>query len=170
MAKKLEELAVYQKALELWTAVTALLDRSAFRRDRQLRDQISEANDSIASNIAEGFEQSTDRAFARYLVIAKGSVAEVCTRLRQARLKRHITEDDLSRCLAIGEQLSRMLARFIRYLAQSDFKDRGRFRLGLNETANDETTRDGGRPGTKDPGPRDPEPRDPGPRDQRPRD
>jgi four helix bundle protein len=67
MAKKLEELTVYQEASEWWVAVTALLDRAAFRNDRKLRDQIADANDSITSNISEGFEQPSDRAFARYL-------------------------------------------------------------------------------------------------------
>jgi 23S rRNA pseudouridine2605 synthase len=41
MAKKLEELTVYQKAVEFSEAVIALLDRPAFRKDRKLHDQIS---------------------------------------------------------------------------------------------------------------------------------
>jgi hypothetical protein len=45
-------------------------------------------------------------------------------------LKRHITPDELAQCLAIGETLAKMVASLIRYLARSDYKDRGRFSLG----------------------------------------
>jgi hypothetical protein len=45
-------------------------------------------------------------------------------------LKRHITPDELAQCLAIGETLAKMVASLIRYLARSDYKDRGRFNLG----------------------------------------
>ncbi len=145
MAKKLEELTVYQKASELWAAVIALLDRAAFRRNRKLHDQIADAADSVTSNISEGFEQSTDRAFARYLYIAKGSAAEVCTRLRQAHRKGCLTAAELARCLAMGDRLARMIASFIRYLERSDFKDRGRFKARLEENPEP-------RPGTEGPG------------------
>ena len=81
MARKIEELAVFTKAMEFWTAVDAILDRPSVRRNRKLWDQISDANDSITANMREGFEQSSDDGFANYLVYAKGSVAEVVTRL-----------------------------------------------------------------------------------------
>ena len=53
-------------------AVTAILERPAFERDLDLRDQIRRAADSMVSNIAEGFAQPTDRALAGYLFHAKG--------------------------------------------------------------------------------------------------
>jgi four helix bundle protein len=59
--EKLDELPVYQKAVEFWRAVTAILESPALRRDRKLHEQISDANDSITANMHEGFEQSTDR-------------------------------------------------------------------------------------------------------------
>ncbi len=60
----------------------------------ELRDQIKDATDSVVSNIAEGFEQSTDRGFARYLYISKGSTAEVRTRLALAlERKLHFREE-----------------------------------------------------------------------------
>ena len=73
MRKKLEELPVYLKAKELEVAVVALLDRPVFVRNRKHRDQISEAVDSILSNMSEGYEQSTDASLAKYLYTSKGS-------------------------------------------------------------------------------------------------
>jgi four helix bundle protein len=63
-------------------AVNAIIGRSGFERDRRLRDQVKDASDSMLSNIAEGFEQPTDRAFARYLFTSKASTAEVRKRLQ----------------------------------------------------------------------------------------
>jgi four helix bundle protein len=40
------------------------LNRPAIRKNFRLKDQIRDTLDSIASNIAEGFAQSTDKAFA----------------------------------------------------------------------------------------------------------
>ena len=95
MANKIEDLRVYQKAMEFWVAVNALIERRGYWKDRKLRDQIVDANDSITANISEGFEQPTDAAFVQYLFHAKGSLAEVLSRLRTAHCKRYITDAEL---------------------------------------------------------------------------
>jgi four helix bundle protein len=129
MANKIEELPVFQDALEFSVAVTAILSRHAFGKDRKLWEQINDANDSITANMREGFEQSTDAGFAKFLYHSKGSLAEVLARLQRAHSKKYITAEELKPMVAIGEQLGRMLGGFIRYLARSDFKDRGRHKL-----------------------------------------
>jgi four helix bundle protein len=170
MANKLEELRVYRKAVEFSTAVTALLDRAAYRKDRDLWEQTSEANDSITSNISEGFEQGTDPMFVKYLFYAKGSLGEVIARLRRARIKGHVTEAQLAAQLDAAEALSRSLGAFIRYLDACGWQDRGRHQSRLRAEAraatqgnspkgrgtnrpeiSDRGTKDEG-PGTKDPG------------------
>jgi four helix bundle protein len=72
IAKTVEDLQFYQRARELVVAVTAILERPASQRELDLRDQIRRAADSVVSNIAEGFAQPTDRAFAGYFFYAKG--------------------------------------------------------------------------------------------------
>jgi four helix bundle protein len=126
MADKLEELPIHDRALEFCRAVTAILQRPAVRDDCDLWEQINKANDSILANMSEGFEQSTDAHFANYLYIAKGSLAEVLTRLKQAEEKKHITASDRRPLKKQGEELGRMLGGFIRYLGRSGFKNRGR--------------------------------------------
>ena len=129
VAKKLEDLPIYPKAVEFCSVVTALLERPAFGRNRKLREQIDDANDSILSNMSEGFEQPTDRAMKKYLFDAKGSAAEVLIRLGRARRKGCITSNEFLRCKSMGDELSRMLGGWIKYLAQCDWKDRGRHGL-----------------------------------------
>jgi four helix bundle protein len=125
MAKKIEDLPIYEKVMECWIAVNALLEKPSLRKDRDLLGQISRANDSISSNMVEGFEQGTDRAFASFLTPSKASVAEVRQRLKQAHLKRYITGSELEPVLVLGEALSKMLGGFIKYLRRCDWRDRG---------------------------------------------
>jgi four helix bundle protein len=128
MTRKLEELPIHRKAVEFCSSVTALLDRPAFGRNRKLHDQIDSANDSILSNMSEGFEQPTDRAVEKYLFDAKGSAAEVLARLETAQRKGCMTSEELARCKAMGGELLGMLGGWIKYLARCDWKDRGRHR------------------------------------------
>src|SRR5688572_923578 len=125
MAKTVDELPVYSKALKFSAAITAILDKPGLRKNLKLRDQIAEAIDSIEANLEEGFEQGTDRAFARYVTNSKGSVGETMGHLRRAYRKGYLTGDELRSRLALGEALGKMLGGFIKYLHASDFKDRG---------------------------------------------
>jgi four helix bundle protein len=125
MAKKLEDLPIYSKAEDCCGAIDALLERPSMRRNRDLHGQITRANDSILANMEEGFEQGSDRAFANYLTHSKGSVAEVMGRLKRARAKKLLSPADVDARLVAGEELRKMLGGFIRYLHETDWKDRG---------------------------------------------
>jgi four helix bundle protein len=126
MANKLEKLPIYQKADAFWSAVNAILQRPALGKDRKLHDQINAANDSILANMAEGFEQPTDKLLEKYLFVTKGSLAEVLVRLKEAHRKRYITSEELAARVRPGEELGRMLGGWIRYLARCGWQDRGR--------------------------------------------
>ena len=125
MANRLEELPIYSKANEFWAEANAL-QVPAVGGNRKLREQIEEANDSVLANLSEGFEQPTDKALENYLFHAKGSVAEVLSRLLSARRKGCISAQDHLRCRRMGDELLRILGGWIAYLARCDWKDRGR--------------------------------------------
>jgi four helix bundle protein len=136
MAKKVQELKVWQRAQELCVAVDAILDRPVFGRSPRLREQLEAAADSIVANIAEGFEQPTDRAFVRYLYTAKASTAEVRTRLRRACDRGYISASECAQRDALGDEVSRLVNGLIKYLCRSDRKDRGLPRPGGRGTDN----------------------------------
>jgi four helix bundle protein len=119
---------VYARALAFGSAVSAIARSPGLRRDFNLCGQITAAADSISANIEEGFQQGTDKAFARYLIIAKGSLAETLGHLRRACGKGYISAAALEPFVRDGDELGRMLGGFIKYLHRSDFKDRGRHR------------------------------------------
>jgi four helix bundle protein len=125
VARRLEELPIFAKAVSFCRAITALLGRPSFRHHRKLAEQIEAANDSILANMVEGFEQPTDRALKNFLYVAKASAAEVIVRLKNAERRGWITLEELEASRKSGEELQRMLGGWIKYLAQSDWKDRG---------------------------------------------
>lgn len=128
MAKKVDELLVYQKVLAFEVSITAILDRPVLRRDKATHAQIVTAVDSIQANIEEGFEQKTDKAFAHFLNIAKGSSAELIGHFRRATRKNYLTEEEVTPIVSRLDEIGRMLGGLIKYLDRSDYKDRGRFR------------------------------------------
>ena len=173
MAHNVEDLPVYQAAQKLACAVDAILEHPGLRRNRRLYDEINDANDSVTSNIAKGFDQPTDKAFSAFLFHSKASVQEIRTRLGTAHRKKYITQAELDNCLALAENVGKQLGGFIKYLAESDFTDRGRFRKSAKHT--DSTNPKPKDPGLKQPRPKnqksmgggskDPRSRDPGSKD-----
>lgn len=123
-AKSVEELQIWQSALRFAAAVLAATGRTELSRTLRLRDQIEMAADSILANVAEGFEQGSDRAFARYLFIARGSCSEVRAHLDVARMKGLLTEGEAEQLREDAADLMRQTTGFIRYLLRSDRKRR----------------------------------------------
>ena len=126
MAHKIEELPIYVKGVKFWKAVNALLDKPRLRNDRDLHGQISRANDSIPSNMVEGFEESTDRALRELLDVLE-RLSGRSSEATEASLFQEIHHGRRT-CTAFrswrgtGEK---MLGGFIKYLRRCDWGDRG---------------------------------------------
>jgi len=117
-----EDLQVFQRAKAFAVAVFAVT--RGFRSDYWLRDQLDGSAESIMSNIAEGFRQATDRAFARYLSIAAGSAEEARTHLTAAEIKGHIAQTRSQELRAEAREIANMLGGLVLYLRRSDRKYR----------------------------------------------
>ncbi len=91
-------------------------------QDRGYKDQLQRAAVSVMSNIAEGFERGSNREFVQYLVIARGSVAEVKSLAYVGKdvgyLDKATFDKVLERCMA----LLNLLNGFITFLKASDRK------------------------------------------------
>jgi four helix bundle protein len=125
MAKNLQEVRVYRKALTAVDAVSALLKRPAFNKDFDLKDQLSRSSSRVAPLIAEGYGQLTDRHLATYLGRARGAVLETIGHLSKARGEDFITESEYSDLIERCDHIGKMLTRWIDYLRDSDWTDRG---------------------------------------------
>ena len=107
--QRFEDFVAWQKAMDLAVDVYALTRRAPFSRDFALVDQSHRAAISIASNIAEGFDRGTRAEFHRFLSIAKGSCAELCTQLHLAHRLGYIDEDTAEQILLQAEEVNRII-------------------------------------------------------------
>ncbi len=119
--ERFEEIKSWQLAKALVKTIYEFTERASFSKDYGLRDQIQRAAVSIMSNIAEGFERGSQRDFANFLYIARGSCAEVRSLLYVAFELGHIGEGELKQTLHQTEEISKAIFGFIRYL-KSDMR------------------------------------------------
>jgi len=124
MAPKVEDLLVYKKADRAFQAICALIEASDIRKNFKLRDQLQDAAASVRRNISEGGGQQTDRMLIKYLYYSYGSAKEVRTELVEAFAVRYISQSDLLLHDQMYDEIMAMLIGWIRYLRQSDRKDR----------------------------------------------
>ena len=77
-----KDLQVWQKSIDLATAVIALVDDlNTDRKHFRLIEQLESAVTSIPMNIAEGKGRSSKKEFIYFLYIARGSIYETLTLL-----------------------------------------------------------------------------------------
>jgi four helix bundle protein len=78
----IEKLTIWQKAIDLSTDIYRLTTKNTnIKNDYWLKDQLQRSSVSIASNIAEWGDRSSQKEFARFLFIARGSCSELKTQL-----------------------------------------------------------------------------------------
>jgi four helix bundle protein len=106
--KKFEEIQAWQKARLVTSMVYELTVEGGFARDFGLRDQIRRASISIMANIAEGHGRRSDKEFANFLNMARGSVSEVQSHLYVALDLKYINQVSFSRLYDLLEEISRM--------------------------------------------------------------
>ena len=107
--KCFNDLIAWQKARELTKNIYRITNQGEFKSDYGLRDQMRRASVSIMSNIAEGFDRAGRREFHRFLVIAKGSCAEVQSQLYVALDAYYIERKIFDKLLELTLEVSRIL-------------------------------------------------------------
>ena len=100
-------LIVWQKAMAFSQLVYSLVRSFPAEERFALSDQIRRAVVSIASNIAEGCGRASNRDYAHFLSIARGSLYETMTQLEMARAFGYI--DSLSEVELSAKEIARML-------------------------------------------------------------
>ncbi len=96
-------------ARELVKRVYFVSSKGNFAKDYKFCSQIQSAALSVSSNIAEGFERGSKQEFIRFLMIAKGSCAEVRSQLYSALDVGHIDTDSFTSLLDYADQVGRIV-------------------------------------------------------------
>jgi four helix bundle protein len=77
--KGYEDLTVRHKAMDLAAMIYALGPRMPKNEQFGMTSQMQRAASSIPANIAEGYQRGTRKDYARFVAIARGSLAETET-------------------------------------------------------------------------------------------
>ncbi len=107
--RRFEDLIAWQKARELTRRIYLLSNDGNFGRDYGLRDQVRRAAVSVMSNLAEGFDRAGRAEFHQFIVIAKGSCAEVRSQLYIALDAGYLPQDEFEQTIRQAEELSRII-------------------------------------------------------------
>ncbi len=114
--RRFEEIIAWQRAKELVKEVYGICGDGKFNRDFDLKDQICRAAVASRSNIAEGFGRRSEKDFAHFLDIARGSALEVQSLLYVARDVDYISDADFERLYILAEDTTSLIAGFTGYL------------------------------------------------------
>jgi four helix bundle protein len=107
MAMKFQRLDVWKRSAALTCEVYIALKTLS---DMGFRQQITRSCLSMPSNIAEGWERSSDKERCRYLDIAKGSAAEFITQVYIGRKIGYIPQEAGKYWIQETEEIAAMLA------------------------------------------------------------
>ena len=118
-----EETKIWQESRKLVNSIyLAIQNSTAFSQDYALGNQIKRAAISIPSNIAEGFERSTNKELIHFLFIAKGSAGEDRTQLWLASDLNFLNKKELDALIDKVKTISKMIQGMINYLQKSEMK------------------------------------------------
>ena len=95
--------------MELVELVYKLAAKLPHEEKYGLTSQLHRAAVSIPSNIAEGHARESTREYLRYLLIVRGSMAELETQLLLCVRLSFLTESDIAQALVMSDELGKMI-------------------------------------------------------------
>jgi four helix bundle protein len=116
MARRVEELTVWQLADELRCKVHDRTSHGSCVRDFRFCTQVRDAASSVTRNIAEGFGRYGHKEFANFLGIARASAFELSDILRDGVSRRHWSVEQVADLLSLTNRTIAGLTSFMRYL------------------------------------------------------
>jgi four helix bundle protein len=114
--ERFEDIQAWQKARELVHEIYQTCTAGRLSKDFGLRDQLCRAAVSTMSNIAEGFARNSDKDFAHFLDIARGSISEVQSLLYVALDVGYIGKGEFERLYKTSSETASFIGGFTSYL------------------------------------------------------
>ena len=105
-----ENLAAYQRALDLVDKVYDLMKGFPAEERYALCDQLRRAVVSVPSNIAEGLGRMSGKEQIRFIEISYGSLMEVYCQLTIAKRRNYITDEVFKDLAKLIEDIARPLS------------------------------------------------------------
>ena len=102
-------MAVWQKAMDLAVMIYALRPLMPKSELYGMTNQMQRAASSVPANIAEGYQPGTRKDYARFIAVARGSLAETETFLMLPMRVGHLPDAAAAPCLEAAREVGRML-------------------------------------------------------------
>lgn len=113
-----KDLIIWQKSFDLSLHIYKSFSGC---RDYSFKDQIQRAAVSIMNNTAEGYAKRSDKGFKNYLLIAKGSAAEVESMLLLAERLGYIEAAQQEILISKVNEVGKLISGFVRKLSAKDY-------------------------------------------------
>jgi four helix bundle protein len=114
--RRFEELESWQVARTLANVIYEVTKQAAFRKDFGMVDQMRRAAVSIMNNIAEGYERGSNKDFAKFLFIARGSAGEVRSMLYLAKDQGYLSDKQFDDALVLAVRVAQLCWGMIKHL------------------------------------------------------
>ncbi len=114
--KDFKDIESWKEARELVKLIYSTTSKGKFSKDFGLKDQIQRASVSIMSNIAEGFDSGSDKAFISFLNYAYRSATEVESLLYVIIDLQYINETEFKMLIEKIKKIKKLIGGFIKYL------------------------------------------------------
>ena len=108
-AASYRDLVAWQKAMTLTEEAYRLSESFPGREQYGITSQLRRASVSIAANLAEGHARATRKEYARFVSMARGSLAEVETYLILASRLELASKDQLTPIWHLTQEVGKML-------------------------------------------------------------
>ena len=118
-ARRFEDLIAWQRGHELHTEIWKACERPTVNRDFKFRDQIRDASESVARNVAEGFGRFSPAQFLNFLDISRASALETQSLLKKSLDVGYWEEEEFARLHRLATRAVQSIAGFQRYLRSS---------------------------------------------------
>jgi four helix bundle protein len=114
--RRFEELESWRVARTLANLVYELTKQDSFRKDFGRVDPMRRAAVSIMNNIAEGYERGSNKDFAKFRFIARGSAGEVRSMLYLANDQEYLSREQFEDALGLAVRGSELCWGMIKHL------------------------------------------------------
>lgn len=128
MARRFEDLPVWQSGRTLVRRVYAFTRLPAVRRDGGYCDQIQRAAISVTNNVAEGHERGTTVELVMFLFYAKGSAGEVRSMIWNAEDIGYLEPAEAAELREAAAGIGRQLHAWIESMQTPDFDPGPKYR------------------------------------------
>jgi len=114
--KSFEDLKIWKDSRVFVKEIYIIVNNFPAKENYGLTSQVTRAAVSIMSNIAEGFARESNKEFIRFLIMARGSTAEVQSDLFIALDLKYINQKEFQSTYYQAEKLGKQINGLIKYL------------------------------------------------------